>query len=165
MRPADPPAQWNQPVIRSTDPAPQYKEYNMPSHYNHSPAGGPAPGPMPGGPMPGGPMPQGGTQDPMTGEQTKVSDIFARNGGDAFAVRDPSQSEAVQRTAQELGMAPEEVINAVEKELSGHFEERKNPFGGGQESLYGMERGAAAQSGAAKMLAQQGGPYTPNRGA
>tara|TARA_R100000152_G_C6775341_1_gene203699 strand:- start:1977 stop:2282 length:306 start_codon:yes stop_codon:yes gene_type:complete len=101
----------------------------------------------------------------MTGEQTKVSDVFARNGGDAFAVRDPSQAEAVQRTAQELGMAPQQVIEAVEKELSGHFQERQDPFGAGQGSLYGLERGAAAKSGTAKMIAQQGGPYTPNRGA
>ena len=118
------------------------------------------PGPMP-GPMPqGGPMLQGGTQDPLTGKETKVSDIFARNGGDAFAVRDPSQAEAVQRTAQELGMAPEEVINAVEKELSDNFGDREP----GETPLHNLEISNARNGAANKLLAQQNPqPYGPPR--
>ena len=135
----------------------------MPSHYNQPPAGGPMPGPMPqGGPMPGpmpGPAPMAPQEDrPIHQNNEHVAQIFAKNGGDAFAVRDPSQSEAVQRTSQELGMPPEVIIEAVEQSLSDNFEKRE---GGG---LHGLEVENARNGAANKLLAQQNPqPYGPPR--
>ena len=75
------------------------------------------------GPMPGGP-PHVGPTGPPPGS-SPIVEAFARNGGDAFAVRDPSQAEAVRRTAEEMGIPEEHVIREVENELSNNFGERE----------------------------------------
>ena len=131
----------------------------MPSHYNQPPAGGPMPGPMPqGGPMPG-PMPPQENR-PIHQNDAHIADVFAKNGGDAFAVREPSQAEADQRTAEETGMQPEAVIQAVEQSLSDNFEDREP----GETPLHNLEIGNARNGAANKLLAQQNPqPYGPPR--